>query len=106
MPNEMAHYAIDCWDAECLTSFGWIECVGCADRSAYDLQQHTKASGTNLTAERRLTTPKEVESREIVAKKEYLKRFSSKKSKQISKYLANVSQKQLDDILTAINDNG
>ncbi|CAD7003870.1 unnamed protein product [Ceratitis capitata] len=37
MNNEMAHYACDCWDAECLTSYGWVECVGCADRSAYDL---------------------------------------------------------------------
>lgn len=43
--NEMAHYACDCWDAECLTSYGWIECVGCADRSAFDLTQHTKATG-------------------------------------------------------------
>ena len=34
MQNEMAHYATDCWDAELLTSYGWIECVGCADRSA------------------------------------------------------------------------
>lgn len=24
---------------------GWIECVGCADRSAYDLSQHAKATG-------------------------------------------------------------
>lgn len=32
MANEMAHYACDCWDAECLTSYGWVECVGCADR--------------------------------------------------------------------------
>lgn len=37
MANEMAHYAADCWDCELLTSAGWIECVGCADRSAYDL---------------------------------------------------------------------
>jgi len=42
MSNEMAHYACDCWDAELLTSYGWIECVGCADRSAYDLSQHSK----------------------------------------------------------------
>lgn len=35
MGNEMAHYACDCWDAECLTSYGWVECVGCADR--YDI---------------------------------------------------------------------
>ena len=33
MANEMAHYACDCWDAEILTSYGWVECVGCADRS-------------------------------------------------------------------------
>lgn len=40
MANEMAHYAADCWDAEMETSYGWIECVGCADRSAYDLTVH------------------------------------------------------------------
>lgn len=44
----MAHYACDCWDAELLTSFGWIECVGCADRSAYDLTVHSKFTGTDL----------------------------------------------------------
>jgi glycyl-tRNA synthetase len=42
MANEMAHYAADCWDAEILSSYGWIECVGCADRSAYDLTVHSK----------------------------------------------------------------
>jgi len=29
-----AHYAKFCVDAELLTSYGWIEAVGCADRSA------------------------------------------------------------------------
>ena len=42
--NEMAHYAADCWDAEIHSSYGWIECVGHADRSAYDLECHTAAS--------------------------------------------------------------
>jgi glycyl-tRNA synthetase len=36
--NEMAHYACDCWDAEIETSHGWVECVGHANRSAYDLE--------------------------------------------------------------------
>lgn len=36
MANEMAHYATDCWDAEIHNSTGWTECVGCADRAAYD----------------------------------------------------------------------
>jgi glycyl-tRNA synthetase len=37
----MAHYAADCWDAEIECSYGWIECVGIADRSAYDLKAHS-----------------------------------------------------------------
>lgn len=55
MGNEMAHYARDCWDAECLTSYGWIECVGCADRAAYDLTQHSEATGIKLHAKRKVT---------------------------------------------------
>ncbi|RMX45527.1 hypothetical protein pdam_00008406 [Pocillopora damicornis] len=51
MFNEMAHYACDCWDAELLTSYGWIECVGCADRACYDLSVHTKATGERLVAQ-------------------------------------------------------
>jgi glycyl-tRNA synthetase len=54
MGNEMAHYAQDCWDAEAELSSGWLEIVGCADRSAYDLTQHTKGSGVKLFASRRL----------------------------------------------------
>ena len=36
---------------------GWVECVGCADRSCYDLNQHSKATGTKLVAEKRLQQP-------------------------------------------------
>jgi len=58
MGNEMAHYACDCWDAEIKTTYGWVECVGCADRSAYDLKQHTKATGVKLVAEKKLSDPR------------------------------------------------
>jgi hypothetical protein len=34
----MAHYAEDCWDAEVDCTYGWVECVGLADRSAFDLR--------------------------------------------------------------------
>ncbi|PAA89993.1 hypothetical protein BOX15_Mlig020212g1 [Macrostomum lignano] len=59
-PCEMAHYAADCWDAECLLTDGcgrvdWIECVGCADRAAYDLSRHSEASGESLVAARTAT---------------------------------------------------
>lgn len=52
MSNEMAHYAKDCWDAEVLTSYGWIECVGHADRAAYDLNAHANDAKVSLQASR------------------------------------------------------
>ncbi|KAI8823554.1 uncharacterized protein EV422DRAFT_493603 [Fimicolochytrium jonesii] len=57
MSNEMAHYACDCWDAEIKSSYGWIECVGCADRSAYDLTAHTNKTGEKLVVRETLPEP-------------------------------------------------
>jgi hypothetical protein len=45
LKTEMAHYAADCWDMEIHMSYGWIECVGHADRSCYDLVQHSRRTG-------------------------------------------------------------
>ncbi len=64
--NEMAHYAEDCWDAEIETSYGWIEVVGIADRSAYDLQAHIDHTGKELKAMRRLEEPVEMRVRKVV----------------------------------------
>jgi len=61
MQNEMAHYAADCWDCELQTSYGWVECVGCADRSAYDLSVHMKATGVPLNVRESLKEPYRVE---------------------------------------------
>ncbi|MDQ1311885.1 glycine--tRNA ligase [Methanothrix sp.] len=48
--DEMAHYAADCWDAEVLLDrLGWIELVGVADRTDYDLKAHTAVSKVNLS---------------------------------------------------------
>lgn len=58
LSGEMAHYACDCWDLEILTSYGWIECVGIADRSAYDLNAHMEHSGEKLFASRKLDKPR------------------------------------------------
>ncbi|KAM6977276.1 glycine--tRNA ligase [Aplochiton taeniatus] len=57
MDNEMAHYACDCWDAETKTSYGWIEIVGCADRSCFDLKCHARATKVPLVAEKPLKEP-------------------------------------------------
>jgi glycyl-tRNA synthetase len=55
--GELAHYANDCWDAECLTSYGWVECVGIADRGNYDLTCHGIGSKKSLYAYEILPEP-------------------------------------------------
>jgi len=57
MGNEMAHYATDCWDAEIHNSTGWTECVGCADRAAYDLSVHSARTGHPLVVRQALKEP-------------------------------------------------
>lgn len=57
MGNEMAHYATDCWDAEIHNATGWTECVGCADRAAYDLTVHSKRTGHPLVVRQALKEP-------------------------------------------------
>ncbi|XP_070504506.1 glycine--tRNA ligase [Chironomus tepperi] len=106
MNNEMAHYACDCWDAECLTSYGWIECVGCADRSAYDLTQHTNATGVRLAAEKKLPEPKTVEVTEAIPNKQIIGKAFKKDAKEITELLNKMSLddlKKMDGELTANN---
>ena len=47
--DELAHYAKDCHDVEYLFPMGWSELEGIANRSDYDLTQHAKHSGKDLS---------------------------------------------------------
>merc|ERR1719244_638546 len=91
MANEMAHYACDCWDAELLTSYGWVECVGCADRSAYDLTQHTIATGVKLCAEKKLPEPVTRDIVEIVPNKGAIGKAFKKEAKGVTDMLSKLS---------------
>ncbi len=57
LTTEMAHYACDCWDLEIKSSYGWVECVGHADRACYDLDVHSKATKTPMLATQTLEKP-------------------------------------------------
>mmetsp|Transcript_38944 Transcript_38944/g.102916 ORF Transcript_38944/g.102916 Transcript_38944/m.102916 type:complete len:624 (-) Transcript_38944:65-1936(-) len=61
LPTEMAHYAADCWDCEIECCYGWLECVGIADRSAFDLNAHAKAAKCDLNYKETLDKPIETE---------------------------------------------
>jgi glycyl-tRNA synthetase len=47
--DELAHYAKDCYDVEYLFPMGWSELEGIANRGDYDLTQHAKHSGRDLS---------------------------------------------------------
>ena len=47
--DELAHYALDCWDLEALLSSGWTEVTGVADRGDFDLKSHSTTSGVELS---------------------------------------------------------
>ncbi|KAG0017745.1 Glycine--tRNA ligase 1, mitochondrial [Podila clonocystis] len=88
MANEMAHYACDCWDAEIHTSYGWKECVGCADRSAYDLTVHSNKTGEKLVVRERLPEPLVEEKLQLeINKKVFGPRFK-KNAKAVEDHLA------------------
>jgi glycyl-tRNA synthetase len=66
LTTERAHYAADCWDAEILSKrFGWVELVGIADRTDYDLCAHSCESGVALTAYIPLEVPRMEKRRRI-----------------------------------------
>ena len=47
--DELAHYAKDCYDVEYLFPMGWSELEGIANRGDFDLSQHAKCSGKELS---------------------------------------------------------
>ncbi|KAG7118942.1 Glycine--tRNA ligase 1 like protein [Verticillium longisporum] len=106
MQNEMAHYATDCWDAELLTSSGWIECVGCADRSAYDLTVHAKKTGAPLIVRDRLDEPIVRELWEVeVDKKKFGPKFK-KDGKIVEAALEATSQEQREALAKQLSEKG
>ncbi|EDO18298.1 hypothetical protein Kpol_1039p49 [Vanderwaltozyma polyspora DSM 70294] len=97
MANEMAHYAADCWDAELKTSYGWIECVGCADRSAYDLTVHSIKTKEKMVVRQKLETPVEVTQWEIDLTKKLFGPKFRKDAPKVEAFLLGMSQEELAD---------
>uniref|UniRef100_A0A8C2ER37 Glycine--tRNA ligase n=1 Tax=Cyprinus carpio TaxID=7962 RepID=A0A8C2ER37_CYPCA len=101
MDNEMAHYACDCWDAETKTSYGWIEIVGCADRSCYDLLCHARATKVPLVAEKPLKEPISFNANKGAIGKAY-----KKDAKLAMEYLAICDECYITEQEKLLNENG
>ena len=94
-PKEMAHYALDCWDAEIETSYGWIEVAGHADRTCFDLGRHSKASGVDLVATKPLKEPIIKKSIKLTINKSVI--FKDMKDKAKAKALCETLEKTTDE---------
>ncbi len=92
LPDERAHYAEDCWDAEILSErFGWVETVGIADRTDYDLKAHADQSGDSFTAYIQFDEPRREKRRVINANMGVLGPKYRGKAKAISDALQEVT---------------
>ena len=106
MANEMAHYAADCWDAELLTSYGWIECVGCADRSAFDLSVHSKKTGAPLCVRETRSEPLKIEEWQIELDRKKLGPLFKKDGKTVEAALEASSQDLREELSMQLRDQG
>jgi len=106
MANEMAHYAADCWDAEIQNSYGWIECVGCADRSAYDLTVHSVRTGSKLVVREALDQPKVEERTVPVLDKKIMGPKFKKAAKIVEDTIMALNEERLNCIATELQQKG
>ncbi|KAJ4974926.1 hypothetical protein NE237_008100 [Protea cynaroides] len=106
LANEMAHYAADCWDAEIECSYGWIECVGIADRSAYDLRAHSEKSGVSLVAQEKFSEPKEVEKLVIAPMKKELGLAFKANQKNVLEALEAMDEKEAMEMKSTLESQG
>lgn len=83
-----------------------MECVGCADRSAYDLSQHTKSTGVRLVAEKKLAEPKTIDVVEAVANKGTVGKAFKKEAKEIMDVLSKLDHATLEQVEESLKSNG
>jgi glycyl-tRNA synthetase len=106
LKDEMAHYAIDCWDAEIETErFGWVEMVGIADRTDYDLKAHARVSKTELYVYVEYNEPRMVTRFAIKPNMGKLGPVFKGKAKNVADALKQLSEEELskDEIKVTVN---
>lgn len=108
LTTEMAHYAADCWDLEIKSSYGWVECVGHADRACYDLTVHGKATNTSMFATQKVDPPVEVEFAKLKFDRKLLGQAFKQDQRVVSGALEELAEnwKNFEPIATALETEG
>lgn len=108
LATEMAHYAADCWDLEIKSSYGWVECVGHADRACYDLDVHAKATKTPMVATMKYDTPKEMDVAKLKFDRKIMGMVFMKDARLVSSALEALAEdwKDFEPVATALETEG
>lgn len=77
--------------------------MGCADRSCYDLSQHTKATGVRLAAEKKLDEPVEKEITEVAPNKGLLGKQFKKEAGDVMKALQQMDASDMASMEAALS---
>jgi glycyl-tRNA synthetase len=102
LEHEMAHYAADCWDLEVRCSYKWVECAGLADRSAYDLSVHSKASNVELSAFERFAETRAVTALVAVPDKGLMGRALKRDAQPVMAALAEMTEGEVQALQAAL----
>mmetsp|Transcript_5110 Transcript_5110/g.11953 ORF Transcript_5110/g.11953 Transcript_5110/m.11953 type:complete len:655 (+) Transcript_5110:73-2037(+) len=107
LPTEMAHYACDCWDAEIECCYGWLECVGIADRSCFDLNAHAAATKVDLSVKERIDPPLIYEAWQLTKKGQVsvMKAFK-KQGKAVKEWMDEMDHKEFEKLIEDVRAKG
>lgn len=88
-----------------LITQGWVECVGCADRSAYDLTVHSKRTKEKLVAREQLPEPRVVEQWQLEINKKVFGPKYKKQTKVVEEQLLAFSEQELESYARELEQN-
>lgn len=106
LTTEMAHYACDCWDIEINTVYGWVECIGHADRACFDLEVHGKACGIPHVASERLPEPIAVERYVVEPLRKKIGPKYKSNQKEVISALENLDEEGIQNLQSELKDGG
>jgi glycyl-tRNA synthetase len=98
--NEMAHYAVECWDLECNVNDDWLEVIGIADRGTWDTAVHSKGVGSvcPVVARRILAVPKITVNHAVELNKKTIAKVYGKHMKLICDYVMNNNDNIINEV--------
>ncbi|EMD44704.1 glycyl-tRNA synthetase, putative [Entamoeba histolytica KU27] len=106
LKTEMAHYAKDCWDAEIRLSYGWVECVGHADRGDFDLSNHARCSKVDQSVFIAYDEPKEVKDVTLSFNKGVMGKKYKKDSQKLFAYASGLDEAAKEAVAKEVEETG